>query len=73
MSIKEAYKIVLEDLKKCNLLCGIYDAKNGNESFMYGISTVMESIAYNAEDEDFADMFLSNMMKSQSKVKEGNK
>lgn len=72
MSIKEAYKLVLEDLKKCNLFCGIYDARNDNDSFMYGISTVMESIAYKAEDEDFDDLFMSNIIKSQEKVKEEN-
>ena len=72
MSTEEAYKIVLEDLKKCNLFCGIYDARNGNDSFIYGISTVMESIAYKAEDEDFDDLFMSNIIKSQEKVKEEN-
>ena len=44
MERKEAFEIVLEELKRCSLFKGVYDAKNGNSQFMYGISTVMENI-----------------------------
>lgn len=61
MSKREAYRIVLKDLKKCDLLCGKYDALNGDEDFMYGIETVMEVIAVKAGDLSFDDLFLANM------------
>ena len=52
-------------------MVGKYDAKNGNKEFMYGISTVMEWIAYRASEkqgEEFSAMFLDNMIDSQEKV-----
>ena len=67
MNEKEAFQIVLNKLKECNLFCGFYDARNGKEDFMYGISTVMEVIADYAEDKMFADMFLKNMVVSEEK------
>ena len=70
MSKREAYKIVLKDLKKCDLFCGKYDATNGNEDFMYGIETVMEVIAFNARDFSFDDKFLRNMEMS---IRKGRK
>lgn len=63
----EAFKIVLNKLKEVNLFCGIYDAKNGNEHYMNGISTVMEVIAHYAGDEQFEDLFMKNMIKSEEK------
>ena len=65
MTIINAYKIVLEDMKKCDLLCGKYDAKNGNEHFMYGVSLVMEWIATRAEDEKFCKEFSENLIGSE--------
>ena len=65
MEDKKAFQIVFDKLKECNLFCGKYDARNGNEDFMYGISTVMEVIAYYAGDEEFGVMFLHNMVESQ--------
>lgn len=67
---KLAYKIVFNDLKKCGLFMGTYDAKNGNEHFMYGIETIMESIAYAISDETgdkFNTKFLKNMIESEKK------
>ena len=71
--IRKAYKIVLEDLTKCGcgLFVGQYDAKNGKDEFMYGISTVMEHIAYKAgkkEYEEFSKTFFENMEKSVDKA-----
>ena len=75
-TIQDAYRIVYNDIlnSECGLMVGIYDAKNGNENFMRGISTVMEWIAYRvseADGEAFAELFIKNMAKSidkQSKV-----
>lgn len=63
----EAFKTVLNKLKECEMLCGKYDGEHGNEHYMYGISTVMEVIANLAGDEEFEDMFLKNMIKSEEK------
>ena len=71
MNDKKSFQIVLNKLKECELFCGKYDAKNGNEHFMYGISTVMEVIAKYAGDEQFEDIFLNNMVKSEEKYKCG--
>lgn len=66
----EAYRIVLEDLlsKNAGILNGKYDAKNGNPQFMYGVSTVMEMIAYSVNEktgDSFSEMFFKNMEKSE--------
>ena len=71
MDKSEAYKIVFEDLTQCNLFKGIYDAANGKDDFMYGISTVMENIAYNVSEEchdKFTKEFTQNMIESESKA-----
>ncbi len=68
---KLAYKIVLNDLSKCGMFVGKYDARNGKEDFMYGISTVMESIAYHVSDkvgDNFSDTFIKNMIASEDRV-----
>lgn len=73
MNKQEAFKIVYEELKKCPLLMGKYDAKNGNEHFMYGVSTVMEVIAANISEEvqdEYLDTFNENMTKSEEKYKD---
>lgn len=65
------YKIVYDHLMQCNMCKGIYDAKNGNEHFMYGISLVMELIANKIGDEtceEFSDMFFDNMEESRRKA-----
>lgn len=70
---KLAYKVVFNDLKKCPMFCGIYDAKNGKKSFMYGIETVMETIGYKISEETAAEFdinFLHNVNKSVDKSKE---
>ena len=70
---KLVYKIVLNDLCKCDMFIGKYDAKNGKDDFMYGISTIMEAIAYSVSEkagDNFVDVFLKNMEESEDKVKE---
>lgn len=71
MTKQEAYKIVFKDLIKSELFCGQYDAKHGNEHFMYGILTVMEVIAMRVNDQtyfDFEEKFLNNLKKSEEKA-----
>lgn len=68
---KEAYSIVFEDLRKIFLFKGIYDAKNGNENFMYGIGTVMECIALGVSEkeyENFNNEFYRNMCASNGEI-----
>jgi hypothetical protein len=73
-SKKESYNLVFDDLisNYGGLLRGTYDAKNGNEAFMYGILTVLEIIAYNAGGEEKVEvldiLFTMNMEESERKV-----
>lgn len=72
-TIQNAYRIVFNDMlnNDCDLLVGKYDAKNGNEKYMFGIAMVMEWIAYRVSDTDgdnFSDLFLKNLIDSQNKV-----
>lgn len=72
-TIQDAYRIVLNDMLNsgCGLFVGEYDALNGNEQFMHGISTVMEWIAYRMSDADgdaFNDLFIKNLLKSEMKA-----
>ena len=66
----EMRALVLE-MMECPMFRGEYDAKHGEESFMYGIATVMEYLAAKV-DEDFyqevSDIFAKNMVKSLDKV-----
>ena len=68
---KNSFELVFKDLtKKIGLFTGKYDASNGSEEFMYGVSAVMNYIAYKAGHEDFEDTFVANMIKSQEKAGE---
>lgn len=67
MAKEEIRQLVLE-MMECPLFRGEYDAKNGSESFMYGISTVMEYLASLVDDtfcQEVSDTFTHNMAKSQ--------
>lgn len=73
-TIKDAYRIVFNDMmnSECGLLVGKYDAKNGNEKYMFGVDTVMEWIAYKvseAQGDDFSELFTKNMVESQKKAR----
>lgn len=72
--LEQAYKVVFEDMRKNSpsFFFGNYDAKNGKESFMFGVSTVMEFIAMRADSlekmyENFSDEFTKNMVKSEKR------
>lgn len=71
-TVREAYRIVLNDILNngCEMFVGNYDTKISAD-FMYGISTVMEYIAYSICDEqgdDFSNMFKKNMIASELKA-----
>ena len=73
-TIQDAYRIVFNDMMNsgCGLLVGKYDAKNGNEKYMFGVDTVMEWIAYKvseAQGDDFSELFTKNMVESQKKAR----
>lgn len=74
MSRQEAYKIVVNDLINCGspVMMGHYDARNGNQHFMYGILTLMEYMSMQVDDDtyDFVTAeFIKNMVESERKVK----
>lgn len=62
--------LVLE-MMECPMFRGEYDAKHGEESYMYGIATVMAYLAAKV-DVDFcqevSDIFAKNMVKSLDKA-----
>lgn len=69
MTKQEAYKIVYNDIlsRDIGLFIGRFDAKNGKPEFMYGISTVMEFIAFECGEEDYEDfqkIWFENFQKS---------
>ncbi len=70
---RQAYRTVFDDLSKCPLFMGYYDAKNCKEDLMYGISTVMEFIAGGVSEEcldNFNKTFSENMRVSEERAKE---
>ena len=70
MNKEEIHQLVLE-MMECPMFRGEYDARHGNESFMNGIATVMESLAMLVDDtfcQEVSDVFIHNMVKSQEKV-----
>ena len=69
MTKQEAYKIVYNDIlnRDIGLFLGKFDAKNGKPEFMYGISTLMEFIAYESSEkyyDDFQEIWFENFKKS---------
>lgn len=71
--MKVAYHLVYNDmvLEGPKLFRGHYDAKHENNSFMYGICTVMEFIADKISPEvydKFSTEFVTNMNKSEERA-----
>ena len=64
-------KAIIEKLQENKLFTGIYDAENGNASFMYGILTVLEAVAQ-LQSEEYANevqmKFFKNMSDSEEKA-----
>lgn len=69
------YKVVkdlFESMKEVRMFRGLYDAKHGDDHYMYGVMAPMECIAYLlGEDygDSFSDEFIGNMVKSQERAK----
>lgn len=71
--MKVAYQLVYNDMIASGpkMFRGHYDAKHGNNSFMYGICTVMEFIADKVSPEiydKFSTEFVKNMNKSEERA-----
>ena len=72
-TLKAAYHLVYDDMvsKGPKLFKGCYDEKHGNNSFMYGIYTVMEFIADKVSPEiydKFSTEFVTNMNKKEERA-----
>ena len=68
---KEEIRKLVSKMMECPMFRGEYDAKHGNESFMNGIATVMESLASLVDDtfcQEISGVFTHNMVKSQEKI-----
>lgn len=61
-------KVIETIMQNGGLFAGNYDAVNGNPEFMYGISSLLEYLAYSV-DENFGneveDAFVKNILKSE--------
>ena len=59
-------------MRECKLFNGVYDARGkDSEDYMYGISSVMEYIAYSISDkcgDEFSTTFINNMIESEHKA-----
>lgn len=63
------WSLVLDYLLEVSMFRMEFDAKNGNEHFMYGIATVMDYIAEKADREDeYTRIFNDGLNLSRSKV-----
>ena len=62
---RKVIKNVIEALEETSsMFVGIYDKVNGSEEYMYGIMTVMCSLAYSVSEdygEKFSKKFIENM------------
>lgn len=72
-NLQNAYRMVFNDIMNSgvNLFQGIYNAKNGDVSFMYGIGTVMEYLAYKVSEVDydnFSELFTQNIVDSRKDI-----
>lgn len=67
---REILKKIVENMRKCGLFTGKFDAKNGNVKlihFMYGINTVMEYLTSLISEEyqnEFDKEFMENFERS---------
>lgn len=67
---KKHFRTVLNRLSSIPLFRGIYNAKNGDDTYIYGIAAVMDLIAYEAGRDDFQDIFVQNILKSKEQEHE---
>ena len=70
---KRALKKAIEEVQKCKMMKGIYDAENGNNDFMWGIEFALLGFAYQISDEYgdlIEDEFDKNMIESRERARE---
>lgn len=70
MDKAKAFEIVYNELIKCPLFCGKFDATHGNREYMYGICTVMENIAFHVSEDtydEYSIMWCDNILESVGK------
>ena len=64
-------KAIIEKLQENKIFTGIYDAENGNASFMYGILTALCAVA-TLQSEEYANEvqmeFFKNLSDSEARV-----
>lgn len=59
---------ILDDLMNCEMYTGKYDAKFGNQEFMFGIENVLETLFGLVNNElayEFSKIFFENMVASE--------
>lgn len=69
---KKTLKNIFDELCTCSLYMGTYDARHGNDHFMYGINSVMSTLASmisEEEEHNFNKTFFENMIYSEEKAK----
>lgn len=69
---RQTIRKVIETIIQSNgLFAGNYDAENGNSDFMYGISSLLEYLAYSVDVDlgnEVEDIFTENMLKSEKSL-----
>lgn len=64
-------KVIETIIQRDGLFAGNYDAENGNSDFMYGISSLLEYLAYSVDADlgnEVEDIFAENMLKSEKSL-----
>lgn len=64
-------KVIETIMQNDGLFAGNYDAVNGNPEFMYGISSLLEYLAYSVDENlgnEVEDIFVKNMIKSKKSL-----
>ena len=69
-------KIIREIMQNGGLFAGNYDAVNGNPEFIYGISSLLEYLAYSVDENlgnEVEELFVKNMIKSEKTLDKNTK
>ena len=69
---KQTMRNIIETImQNGGLFAGNYDAVNGSPEFMYGISSLLEYLAYSVDADlgnEVEDIFAENMLKSEKSL-----
>ena len=69
-------KIIRAIMQNGGLFAGNYDAVNGNPEFIYGISSLLEYLAYSVDENlgnEVEELFVKNMIKSEKTLDKNTK